>query len=90
MVELSDRLGSSVVVAVPSDVASFPHRDLQENNKPKKELPIFIHFCTMFPVLPHRARNLSRTDSRQPPLRARQEGGMYSTAWVSGRICILL
>jgi hypothetical protein len=40
MVGLSDRIGSSVAVAIPSYVASFPHRDLQENNKPKKELPI--------------------------------------------------
>ena len=74
MVELSDRLGGSVVVAVPSNVASFPHRDLQENIKPKQKLPLYIYiyiyiyiFILRFPLLPHRARKLSRTDSRQSP-----------------------
>ena len=76
MVELSDRLGGSVVVAVPSNVASFPHRDLQENIKPKQKLPLYIYiyiylfiylFILRFPLLPPRARKLSRTDSRQSP-----------------------
>jgi len=75
MVGLSDRLGSSVVVAVPSYVASFPHRDLQENNKPKKERPIFIHFCTMFPVLPHRARSFHAQIAGNLPCEPVKKGG---------------